>query len=316
MRHVTRSVWMLLLMLMAAEAFLVDDNHDETLQAALTAIEELNSRLQEVTSRLHAAEKALAANTIKLSTDRNDLTSLKSRAVSGSEPTTGDLLLPSEGQQPQDNDFIWYGDWVLAFRATRGIGKPVYDTWTAVGHHDDDPVTRISLPCGCTSVDGSLPCDRHYRSRLLDTWPSSSIDQVRLVVYSHGVEKAHVTFRGTDSTYMSWFSLDRVVDSSWEDLTAKATVNYFSIQGDVHSNLRRRFFISHAYGDCPKDFGWFVVNDQMTAGCTWEKKNYFPSFMYSPSGHLILDNDLAEGDVMAVFVKFRQSANLGDVCMR
>lgn len=52
-----------------------------------------------------------------------------------------------------------------------------------------------------------------------------------MVVYSHGVEKAHVTFRGTDSTYMSWFSLDRVVDSSWEDLTTKATVNYFSIQG-------------------------------------------------------------------------------------
>lgn len=53
---------MLLLMLMAAEAFLVDDNHDETLQAALDAIEQLNSRLQEMATRLHAAENALAAS--------------------------------------------------------------------------------------------------------------------------------------------------------------------------------------------------------------------------------------------------------------
>ncbi|XP_025099047.1 uncharacterized protein LOC112566858 isoform X2 [Pomacea canaliculata] len=283
-KHVTTS----LLMLMAAEAFLVDNTHDETLQRVITAIEQLNSRLQ-------AAEAALAANTEKLSRDRSDLTTLKSTALS---------------------DFIWYGDWVLAFRATRGIGKPVYDTWTAVGRHDDDPVTRLALPCGCTSVNSSLPCDRHYRSRLLDTWPSAAIDQVRLVVYDHGVEKAHVTFRGTGSTYMSWFSLDRVVESSWDDLTTAATVNSFSIEGDSPSAYHRRFYINHVYNECPGDSGWFVVIDQMTDVCSWAIKNYFPAFLYSPQTHVILDSGLVEADVMAIFVKFRQSANLGDMCMK
>ena len=78
-------------------------------------------------------------------------------------------------------DFIVYdNDWILAFRGTKGIGQSVYDAWTHVGHHDDDPMTRDTLPCGCTTVNGSLPCDRHYRSRLLDSWPSNSIDQVGL----------------------------------------------------------------------------------------------------------------------------------------
>ena len=75
-------------------------------------------------------------------------------------------------------DFVWFDDWILAFRATAGIGRPVYDAWTHVGHHDDDPMTRDNLPCGCVTINGSLPCDRHYRSRLLDTWPSASIDEV------------------------------------------------------------------------------------------------------------------------------------------
>ncbi|PVD28619.1 hypothetical protein C0Q70_11212 [Pomacea canaliculata] len=189
MADMTRHVVMSFLMLMAAESFLVDDTHDESLQVALNAIEQLNSRLQDVTSRLQASEAALKAY------------------------------------------FIWYDDWVLVFRAAQGIEKSVYDTWTAAGRHDDDPITRLTLPCGCTSVNGSLPCDRHYRSRILDTWPSLSIDQVKLVVYDRGVEKAHVTFRGTGSTNMSWFSLDRVVESSWDDLTPAASVNYFSIDG-------------------------------------------------------------------------------------
>lgn len=57
----TRHVVMSLLMLMAAESFLVDDTHDESLQVALNAIEQLNSRLQDVTSRLQASEAALKA---------------------------------------------------------------------------------------------------------------------------------------------------------------------------------------------------------------------------------------------------------------
>ncbi|XP_025099788.1 uncharacterized protein LOC112567338 isoform X2 [Pomacea canaliculata] len=295
MADMTRHVVMSFLMLMAAESFLVDDTHDESLQVALNAIEQLNSRLQDVTSRLQASEAALKAYTEKLSTAQTSITSLQSRAFS---------------------DFIWYDDWVLVFRAAQGIEKSVYDTWTAAGRHDDDPITRLTLPCGCTSVNGSLPCDRHYRSRILDTWPSLSIDQVKLVVYDRGVEKAHVTFRGTGSTNMSWFSLDRVVESSWDDLTPAASVNYFSIDGHATSTMLRRFFINHEYNTCAGDSGWLVVVDRETDDCSWGTKGHFPSILYDPQRRVVTDESLIEADVMAVFVKFRQIADLGEVCMK
>ncbi|KAK7467789.1 hypothetical protein BaRGS_00036977 [Batillaria attramentaria] len=65
---------------------------------------------------------------------------------------------------------------VLAFRATAGIGRSAYDRYVATGTNDDSPLARSALPCGCLTVNGSLPCDRHYRSRILDDWPSSLID--------------------------------------------------------------------------------------------------------------------------------------------
>ncbi|KAL8579576.1 hypothetical protein ACOMHN_025529 [Nucella lapillus] len=180
--------------------------------------------------------------------------------------------------------FIWFDNtWILTFRATAGIGQPVYDAWTHVGHHDDDPMTRDTLPCGCTTVNGSLPCDRHYRSRLLDTWPSASIDQVRVVLYQNGVEKEHFTFSGTGSDYLSWFSQSRIVESSWTDLKTATGLNFFSIAGyseDAHE--LRRFFISHVYQGCPGDAGWMTVKDKADDTCAWATVHNPPSFPLLP----------------------------------
>ena len=55
--------------------------------------------------------------------------------------------------------------------------------------------------------------------------------QVKLVLYENGVEKEHVTFLGTGSDYMSWFSQVRVAESSWADLKTATGLNYFSIAG-------------------------------------------------------------------------------------
>ncbi|KAK7467788.1 hypothetical protein BaRGS_00028097 [Batillaria attramentaria] len=68
---------------------------------------------------------------------------------------------------------------VLAFRVTAGVGRAAYDRYVTNGTNDDSPLDRSDLPCGCLTVNGSLPCDRHYRSRILDDWPGSLIDTVR-----------------------------------------------------------------------------------------------------------------------------------------
>ena len=70
--------------------------------------------------------------------------------------------------------------YALAFRLTAGIGHNSFEKYTAVGRNDDaDGLTLAGVPCGCLTVNGSLPCDRHFRSRLLDAWPASLIDRVR-----------------------------------------------------------------------------------------------------------------------------------------
>ncbi|KAK7491335.1 hypothetical protein BaRGS_00017436, partial [Batillaria attramentaria] len=254
----------------ATRRFLMDESGDETLQEAYAAIRDLDSRLQTVMAdndrlreRLESTETALAGQSSTLSSVQRDVQNMGSRVSA---------------------DFVWYDDdWMLAFRATAGIGRPVYDAWTDVGHHDDDPMTRATLPCGCTTVNGSLPCDRHYRSRLLDLWPSASIDEVRLVLYENGTEKEHLAFSGTGSDYMSWFSQERLVESSWTDLKSTTGLNYFSIAG--HPSEGRRFFINHAYNSCPNDVGWLVVKDKQSETCDWGHVLHVPAILYAPSNH-------------------------------
>nr|KAG5696039.1 hypothetical protein BaRGS_017151 [Batillaria attramentaria] len=67
---------------------------------------------------------------------------------------------------------------ILAFRLTAGTDSSAYGRYTSVGYNDDHPMVHAGWNCGCRSVDGILPCNRHYRSRFLDLWPSSLIDTV------------------------------------------------------------------------------------------------------------------------------------------
>jgi len=285
-----------------SDALLLDESGDETLQVAFHAIQQLSSRLDQVVAenqqlkdRLQTAENSQTAHSQQLASVQTDVAGLGNRV---------------------SRDYIWTDDdWILAFRATKGIGQPVYESWVNHGHHDDDPMTRDTLPCGCSTVNGSLPCDRHYRSRLLDNWPSASIDQVRLVLYENGVEKEHVTFTGTGSDYLSWFSQSRIVDSSWTDLKGASALNFFSIKGD--ETVKRRFFISHLYGGCPGDMGWMTVKDQTSDTCPWATVNHVPAFLYSPTNHdQVWDgHGFREADVMAVFVRFRSDAQLDEMCL-
>nr|KAG5702787.1 hypothetical protein BaRGS_001869 [Batillaria attramentaria] len=204
-------------------------------------------------------------------------------------------------------DFVWYDDdWMLAFRATAGIGRPVYDAWTDVGHHDDDPMTRATLPCGIRS--GRLNHQTEYPCVYTD-------GTVRLVLYENGTEKEHLAFSGTGSDYMSWFSQERLVESSWTDLKSTTGLNYFSIAG--HPSEGRRFFINHAYNSCPNDVGWLVVKDKQSETCDWGHVLHVPAILYAPSNHEVTweSHGFREADVMAVFVKFRASVDFNQMCL-
>lgn len=48
-------------------------------------------------------------------------------------------------------------------------------------------------------------------------------------------------------------------------------------------NQKRNFFVSHSYGGCPSDNGWFMMKDyDALSGCTeWDQVTGKPYFLYS-----------------------------------
>nr|KAG5688311.1 hypothetical protein BaRGS_009943 [Batillaria attramentaria] len=158
---------------------------------------------------------------------------------------------------------------------------------------------RLAMPCGCLSVDGREPCDRHYRSSLLDVWPSTVIDKVRVSWYKEGEEQAYIEFDGKDSTYLNWFSKDKVVNSSFTDLSSEPQ-NYFSIMGG-----------------CPNDEGWSVVLDKADP-CDWGNSTEpYPIFLFSKLSTFVNwnnENDVGRADVLAITVKFVEELDIDQTC--
>ncbi|KAI8771613.1 hypothetical protein BgiBS90_027148, partial [Biomphalaria glabrata] len=67
------------------------------------------------------------------------------------------------------DEAIQYGEWTMVFRAQKGINFSLYDTWTNIGQHDDNPLTSSSLN-GCYRLDNVGGCRKHFRSFILDNW--------------------------------------------------------------------------------------------------------------------------------------------------
>ena len=51
-----------------------------------------------------------------------------------------------------------------------------------------------------------------------------------MVLYENGQEQAFFQFNGVGTTYLDWFSKNRLINSSYTDLSTEHN-NYFSIAG-------------------------------------------------------------------------------------
>ncbi|XP_046563651.1 uncharacterized protein LOC124272498 [Haliotis rubra] len=84
--------------------------------------------------------------------------------------------------------------WVLLLRATADVNISVYDVWMDDTIYHDHPVVNENLQPGCMTLDTSLPCDMHFKSKLVSTWENASIGQVKVVVLKENTVKAEVVF--------------------------------------------------------------------------------------------------------------------------
>ena len=71
----------------------------------------------------------------------------------------------------------------------------------------------------------------------------------------------------------SWFASANLKSSTWTDMTAAGTYNFFSIAGDnLVGTGGRRWLINKSYGGCPADTGWLDITFNGAEGCAWESQ--------------------------------------------
>ncbi|KAK7504895.1 hypothetical protein BaRGS_00003923 [Batillaria attramentaria] len=201
----------------------------------------------------------------------------------------------------------------LACRLTAGVNQSAYDKYVDSGTHDDTPQARASLLPGCLTLNGSLPCNTHYRSRLLDEWPGDAIDTVRVSVYNNGQQQRYVTFNGTGSTFLSWFAQDRVMASDWSDVRDEVLHRrggFFSIEGFKYKRIiYRSFYVNRYHDGCSNDAGWLLVAEKDT--CSYvPSAGPFPVILFSSADTYVNRNEAGynkQADVLAVTVKFKKT---------
>ncbi|XP_071177312.1 uncharacterized protein [Mytilus edulis] len=134
----------------------------------------------------------------------------------------------------------------------------------------------------------------HLRSSIIDTWNGSVIDQVKVELFSNGKLGLQIYFDGYLSTSSNWFSMERLFNSSFNDLTKMSTSNFFSMDGD--QTVDRHFYINSYYDGCSNDTTWMVVIDAADANyrpCFFDHLHgqEYPYILYGPDQHKVTLND-------------------------
>ncbi|XP_035827237.1 uncharacterized protein LOC106012583 [Aplysia californica] len=124
-------------------------------------------------------------------------------------------------------------------------------------------------------------------------------EHVKVALYKGGVELHHITFDGSSSNLTSWFSPDRILDTSWDD---PQNATYFALEA-------HRFLIYGPYNGCPTDYGWMLVVDSPQDNCPSILSNMptWPRFIYSTATTRVTwsvgGSGVGHAEVFAVFVK-------------
>ncbi|CAG2249738.1 unnamed protein product [Mytilus edulis] len=166
-----------------------------------------------------------------------------------------------------------------------------------------------------TPIFIACPGNKHHKRRsIIDRWnwdAADLIEQVRVDLYKDSQVDAMFLFDGKGSTSVSWFSKERLLQSSYQDLSRTATINYFSMEGSNAAD--RHFYINSHHGGCPNDFGWLQIIDSRlrfgtTGGCTFDHLygREYPYFMYGTRNkacHYDKEGECGFADMMVISVK-------------
>ncbi|XP_056022086.1 uncharacterized protein LOC125650831 [Ostrea edulis] len=167
------------------------------------------------------------------------------------------------------------GPWNIVFKLPHNAKPSGYSSiialWKASGHMNGEDVDAMTDFSTSSKI---------YKSKWLDDWEKRSFSAVRLSAYKNSKEVAFITFNSMGKGKNEWLDCSNIIDSSYTDVTSQSK-NYCLME--YADNQKRNFFVSHSYGGCPSDNGWFMMKDyDALSGCTeWDQVTGKPYFLYS-----------------------------------
>ncbi|XP_066295772.1 uncharacterized protein [Branchiostoma lanceolatum] len=170
--------------------------------------------------------------------------------------------------------------WLQIFATVKGTGQTAVDAWSA----------------------GAGVNVLHHKSPLVEQWGSLGIKRVKIELEAP-TGNVELIFNGENTDKFSWFSLDRLISSSWNDISTEPN-DFFSITG--YARPLRTFFINRSHDGCPRDYGWLVLAERNH--CTWERDpvDQRPYILFSRATTYVNWNDgtnVGRADRMVIYIQ-------------
>ncbi|XP_033736405.1 uncharacterized protein LOC117324594 [Pecten maximus] len=175
----------------------------------------------------------------------------------------------------------------------------LYDLWTSSHNLNDDAA-------GIAQVQDSYfaPASPSYKSRIVNNWAKSNIQNVKVGMYRDGMEVVSIIFNSSWSdTMTSWFSEENIIQQGqrYTDLSPGTIKN---CSADGQSDKGHRFLITSTTSTaCDVMSGWMVVIDKGRTGqCHWDYGYEMPFFLYSPNRTSTTMLKMVTASVFVIFV--------------
>ncbi|GFN98866.1 hypothetical protein PoB_002537200 [Plakobranchus ocellatus] len=281
-----------------------DSNHIASQLSEITnAVRETKSKvvkIEETTTKTASATAAINNKLWHVSSNVNAISNLTNGLANSVDTFTMTCPGGASASVQEFFDVLHTGqkEWRLAFRGTAYNSVEILPAYV---HGTGIPA---EVEVGCKQFNYSLPCTNHYRNKdAMDNW--ENVDEVLLAVFNKGQLVKNIVFNGRSSTPTTWFEANRVVVSSWSDLKTQSH-NFFSMEGELRAQYRRRFFINHDYTTCEAFRGWFFVGESTGNGCLMEKSLSKPIFQYATGNTMAVwaSDNVARADAIGIFLKY------------
>lgn len=175
----------------------------------------------------------------------------------------------------------------------------LFDLWTSSETINDDAA-------GIAQVHDSYfaPATPSYKSRIVNSWQQSNIQNVKVGLYQDGREVVSIVFNSSRTdTMTSWFAEENIVQRGqrYTDLTP-GTIKNCSAEGQ--SDLGHRFLVTSTVDPtCSTMSGWMIVIDKGRRGqCHWDYGYRMPFYLYSPNSTATTMLQMIPASVFVIFV--------------